>query len=191
MEPPIKKDQTLDQKKVFNKTNVIFLFLLILSLLASIVFLSLHRGIEQKKVQIFNKTDQINAEYLNRKSLNKTIENLEFAYDAHTYLSSLYVDKANVLDFIVFLENVATISNVNVTIDSIKESAPADPNNFGVNYVDIDIALKATGHWTEIKKYIVTMENLPKYVYIKNLKIEQIDNANNFRVDINLKTVAK
>ncbi len=145
---------------------IIFAFI-ILSLIVFLIyptFKSIKDGSEEI-LSSKNKTISINAETMELDSFKKNYKNYKPNLDK---IDQLFVDLANLVDFIKFLEKVALDSGINADINLVN-SKQEKINNFPV----VLFQVSAKGDFLNMLKFIDKLETGPYLIRIENLTFKK------------------
>jgi len=171
------------------KNRIFILSTAIVLILAFIIYFKLSLDKEVKFIIETKKSNFIISEKLQSASkIKNKIKDLE---EVKTSLDAFFVDKKNILSFIESLEKEATANGVDLVINSVnvdethlKESFPYSPLN---------ITLTATGKFSSVNSFLVSLEKLPYYVDFNTVKLVSTGNndSSNWTVNVSLSSMTK
>jgi len=171
-------------KKMNNKTknSIIILSIVVILISAFITYFKLNLNKDIEYIIETKKNNFLASEKIQSVSglKNKTAE----IEKAHNYFNSLYIDRANVLNFIEAIEKtgnnnglILTIENVNVDETHLKEALP---------YGLLNMTLTATGKLDSITKFLADLEKLPHALDFKTVRLISAEGENSSGWSVNV-----
>ena len=110
--------------------------------------------------------NQKEARFAELKNLGQEVES-EFPA-----LAEMVLSEKNILDFVVSLENLARLSKVVLTIDSLPSALPGQGGSFRV----LPFRLNVWGSFPNFYQFFRSLENFDFWVNIEEIKIAKLNN---------------
>ena len=132
---------------------------------------------------IFNKTEELVLhkhsyveELVNTISVAEMESRKKKANEYQNFLTNLYINADEAVDFISFIEALAVDANTEINIQSLNSSKENNSNNKN-NYETIDMTLVVRGEWENVNNFIMMLENLPHHISISELRLSSAADA--------------
>jgi len=152
------------------KKKIIIIFIIFIVLIFSVVFyiiiptvkdiVDIKDEIEYQRVDLENK-------YMKGQNIKMISEKLKKIEGKIDVLDNIFVNSDESLEFIMLLENRAGSNGVNQKINLLPSE---EDNNF---YKKISLQLFTQGDLINQLRYLISLEELEKYINIKSLEISQ------------------
>jgi len=143
-----------------NKKLTIFTLvtLTIISILSILLVVFIFRDIEKKNKNTSSFLASIEQKSVSKEEINFLAQKNAEATTAEKIINDLFVNKANIVTFVNYLEILGTDSNIEVTVKNVNV-VEKDKNK-------ISVSLLVRGKYEDIMKLLKLLDNAPYYIHI-------------------------
>lgn len=117
----------------------------------------------QSLINLKNQIVEENAKISDLQSLKIMIEDTK---DERSYISSLFVDKESVIDFIESIESLGSVSGSDVKVILVDENVKSETAKNQIN-----VRFEAKGNWASVLKLIALLDHMPMALSVNGLEM--------------------
>ncbi len=145
--------------KRLNKTNTILIASLISLVLSAGAYACIYFSFSAMKGEVGDLYAESAKSKATHDELAKVKENLKTTLGTGDRLSSLFIGRDSVVDFIQMIEDVMRTAGVSGTVDGVTESKTAELDAIGKN--ELHLTVSASGSFNSIMKFEGLLEKIP------------------------------